>query len=301
MFKRVVGLALLALLPLLGLAFAWLWLGPWRDVGPPPQAGAWPVPPPRVVLVLGAGGPRAFAHVGVLKALEELRIVPDGVVGASAGALIGALWLGGRNATEIELMADNLPVWRWLDLAHDGSLRVRGDRLALWLQDETAHARIESLARPFAAVATDTADGQSVAFTHGSLGWAVQASSATRSLMAPVRVGIGLQEHHFVDADQSSPVPVRAAKQLGAQRVIAVDVSARLEATPAAVPESWRVGDRLTRERTDAQTPLADVLIHVDLGYYAGASKEYRRFAIDTGYAATMAQAERLRALLGGS
>ncbi len=270
----------------------WLLVAPWRSAGAPPQAAPWPNKP-RLVLVLGAGGPRGFAHVGVLKALEELGIVPDAVVGGSAGALIGALWVAGHNAAALEALAYELPWWQMADLARDGSLRLRGERLALWLQDRTGVRNIEHLKRPFAAVATDAATRETVAFTRGSLGWAVRASSAKPDLMAPVAVG----ERLFIDADQSSPVPVWAARALGAQRVIAVDVSAKPEATPPSVPDEWREGDRLTRQRTDAQTPQADVLIHVDLGYYAGASQGYRRFAIEAGHAATLAQAASLRAL----
>ncbi len=284
------GLALLLLAAMALLL--WLLIGPWRSAGAPPQAAPWPSKP-RLVLVLGAGGPRALAHVGVLKALEELGIVPDAVVGGSAGAFIGALWVAGYGAAELETLAHELPWWQMADLARDGSLRLRGERLALWLQDRAGVRNIEDLKRPFAAVATDAATHETVAFTRGSLGWAVQASSAKPDLMAPVQVG----PRQVIDADQSSPVPVWAARALGAQRIIAVDVSARLEATPSDVPQEWREGDRLTRQRTDAQTPQADVLIHVDLGYYAGASQGYRRFAIAAGHAATLAQADSLRAL----
>lgn len=283
----------LALLLLAALALLlWLLILPLRGAGTPPQAEPWPTKP-RLVLVLGAGGPRALAHVGVLKALDELGIVPDAVVGGSAGALIGALWVAGHGAGELETLAYELPWWQMADLARDGSLRLRGERLALWLQARTGVRNIEDLKRPFAAVATNANTHETVAFTRGSLGWAVRASSAKPDLMAPVPVG----PLRYIDADQSSPVPVWAARALGAQRIIAVDVSAKLDATPPDVPQDWREGDRLTRQRTDAQTPLADVLIHVDLGYYAGGSQAYRRFAIEAGHAATLAQASQLRAL----
>jgi NTE family protein len=132
-----------------------------------------------------------------------------------------------------------------------------------------------------------------VVFTRGDLGRALQASSAAPAMFAPVRIG-GVDH---IDADRSSPVPVHAARALGARFVIAVDVSATLASTPADVPEDWRDGDRRMRRLVDAQTPAADLLLHPDLGYYAGGSAAYRERVMRVGYDTTMAQAARLRAL----
>lgn len=248
---------------------------------------------PRLVLVLGAGGPRGVAHVGVLKALEELNVQPDAVVGASAGAIVGALWLAGHRAAQIEAMLNNEPLWwHWLDWAHDFSLRLRGDAFAQWARQRTA-LQLQSLHKSFAAVATDAATGRSVAFTQGDLGRALHASSATPALFAPALI----DGRAYIDGDRSSPVPVHAARALGAQRVIAVDVSARLESTPADVPLDWREGDVRMRRLADAQTRDADLLIHPDLGYYAGGSRDYRERVIAIAYEATMRQAAVLRQL----
>lgn len=258
-----------------------------------PSSAGWRQSPP-LVLVLGAGGPRGFAHIGVLKALEELQIRPDAIVGASAGALAGALWSSGLNAADIERRAAQLTALSLADLAWDGSLRLRGARYANWVRAQTGVDTLESLPLPLAVAATHEATASTTLFTRGDLGAAIRASSATPSLFAPVT----LDGIRYVDADQSSPVPVAAARALGARYVIAVDVSAHADATPADIPERWREGDRLMRQRVDTQTPLADVLIHPDLGYYAGASASYRAMAIERGYRATLAQAGALRALL---
>lgn len=291
--KRAWTVALaLPLATVIGLA-GWLrWWPPPADL-PPPQAAAWPTPAPRLVLVLGAGGPRGVAHLGVLKALEDMKIRPDAIVGASAGAIVGALWLSGRSATQIEALLDDEPLWwHWLDWAGDFSLRLRGDALADWARRRAAPL-LQDLPKPFAAVATEEASGRSVAFTHGDLGRALHASSATPTLIAPAFIG----GQAYVDGDRSSPVPVHAARALGAQRVIAVDVSAWLESTPHDVPIEWREGDLRMRRLADAQTREADVLIHPDIGYYAGGSRAYRTRVIAIAYEATMKQAALLHQL----
>jgi NTE family protein len=289
---------LMALLTLLILVLAAaLWLRYWPRPGelPAPHAAAWSDPPPRLVLVLGAGGPRGIAHLGVLKALEELNVQPDAVVGASAGAIIGALWLAGHRSAQLEQMLGNEPLWwQWLDWANDFSLRLRGDAFAQWARERAAPL-VEALPKPFAAVATDARTGQSIVFTRGDLGRALHASSATPALFAPAHINGRV----VVDGNQSSPVPVHAARALGAERVVAVDVSALLASTPASVPASWREGDVQTTRLSEAQTKDADLLIHPDLGYYAGGSAAYRQHVVQLAYEATMREAPRLRALAG--
>jgi NTE family protein len=291
------GLTTTVLTLLVAAVAAALWLRWWPRPAdlPAPKATTWASPTPRLVLVLGAGGPRGIAHLGVLKALEELGVQPDAVVGASAGAIVGALWLAGHRSAQLEQMLGDEPLWwHWLDWADDFTLRLRGDAFAAWARERAAPL-IETLPKPFAAVATDAQTGRSFAFTQGDLGRALHASSATPALFAPARIDGSI----YVDGNQSSPVPVQAARALGAQRVVAVDVSAHLESTPKDIPMSWREGDVQTRRLSDAQTKNADLLIHPDLGYYAGGSAAYRAHVVRLAYEATMREAPRLRALAG--
>jgi NTE family protein len=291
------GLALAVLAMLFATVTVALWLRYWPRPGelPAPHAAAWAGAPPRLVLVLGAGGPRGIAHLGVLKALEELNVQPDAVVGASAGAIVGALWLAGHRSAQLEQMLGNEPLWwQWLDWAGDFSLRLRGDAFAQWARERAAPL-IESLPKPFAAVATDVQTGRSVVFTRGDLGRALHASSATPALFAPAYI----DGRVVVDGNQSSPVPVHAARALGAKLIVAVDVSALLASTPASVPASWRDSDAQTTRLSAAQTKDADLLIHPDLGYYAGGSAAYRQHVVQLAYEATMREAPRLRALAG--
>jgi NTE family protein len=279
---RLAGAALL----LLAVLALWLRYWPRPSGGPTPVAAPWQTQP-HLVLVLGAGGPRGVAHLGVLKALEELNVHPDAIVGSSAGAVVGALWLAGYSAqAQARMLNEEALWWHWLDWSGEWHPRLRGDAFAQWLRQRTVPT-LEALPKPFAAVATDAHTGVSIAFTRGDLGRAVQASSATPSLFAPVEIA----DRSYFDGDRSSPVPVRAARALGARYVIAVDVSAHLSSTPASVPVAWRDGDVRMRNLADAQTRDADVLIHPDLGYYAGASREYREQVMAIAYQATLQQA----------
>ena len=102
----------------------------------------------------------------------------------------------------------------------------------------------------------------------------------------------------YVDGDVASPVPVRAARSLGAQVVVAIDISARVDHAPSSVPDEWLRVDRNRRQRIDAEAALADVMIHPDLGYFAGTSTEYRRRVIAAAAEATRAALPRIRAAM---
>ena len=131
-------------------------------------------------------------------------------------------------------------------------------------------------------------------FTRGNTAAAVRASSATPGQFAPVRIR-GVEYH---DGDEAEPVPIRAARALGAEVVIAVDVSAYLEKTPAEAPEAWRVRDRRRSALIELERPFADVFIHPDLNYYAGISEAYRRMCIQRGADAARAAIPKIRELL---
>jgi NTE family protein len=233
-----------------------------------------PSRPPRVVLVLGSGGPRGFAHIGVLKVLDAAGIRPDYIVGSSIGALVGALHAGGYSGLDLEAMALEASPVTFLDVsaAWSGG-RSKGIALQAFVQAKLDGRPLQALGNGVAAVATRQRDGAPVVFNHGHAGLAVRASSANDELFLPVTFG----GETYVDGDEASPVPVRAARRLGAAVVIAVDVSAYLEGTPPAAPEAWRVRDRRRTALIAAEAGAADVMIHPDIGYYAGSSVEYRR------------------------
>lgn len=177
-------------------------------------------------LVLSGGGARGFAHLGVLRILEREGLRPDLVVGSSAGAIVGALWASGMKVAEIERASDQLDWSVLFDfdpvravLGGIGLGLVRGDRLEQFLRQYLVKP-IESFPMPFAAVATDMETAETVALNRGDAAKAVRASCAIPALYEPVRAHGRL----LADGQISSPLPVPAARQLGAVNILAVDV-----------------------------------------------------------------------------
>ncbi len=248
---------------------------------------------PRLALVLAAGGQRGFAHVGVLRALREIGIKPDLVVGASVGALIGSAWAAGLPVERIESIAFDLDFRSMLRWSPTGGARLEGRRIGALLDDALGVVRFERLATRFAVVGTDRASGQPVAFNYGLIAPAVQASCAVPGWFAPVRI----RGREVIDGDVSSPLPVKVARALGAQRVIAVDVAVHMDRQRPDGAEVYLEGDKLKRAQIDAEAKLADLVLHPYFGYWVNWSRGFRERAARAAYEQTLAQAGPLRAL----
>lgn len=238
-----------------------------------PPAGS---SPPAVALVLGSGGPRGFAHIGVLKVLEEAGIKPDLIVGSSVGAMAGALYANGMKAADLEREAYQLNVLAFFELKMLGGGPASGATTQSWVNERVDHRLLEQLPTPLVVAAARQRDKQLVLFNQGDTGLAVRASSASPGQFEPVRIG----DEVYVDGDEASPVPIRAARSLGARFVIAVDVSAYESTTPPGVPAEWVEKDARRARQVASEAPAADVLLHPDIGYYAGHTEEYRRRVI---------------------
>lgn len=252
--------------------------------------------PARVAWVFSSGGPRGFVHIGVIKALEELGLKPDLIVGGSAGALVGALYASGLRAAKLETLALDLgllEVGRWAMLGEgkfDGAPITA--QVTEQLVAQTGQATIEKLPIRFAAVAVEKLSRKPIIFNSGHAGLAVQASSAIEGMFTPVRIR-GVQ---YVDADLVMPMPVRLARAMGALKVLAIDASAHENNAPAGSAR-FKEGDLRKRALTLPDTLAADVSLHPDFGYYVNTSKEFRLRCINAGYAHTMTKAQVLRAL----
>jgi NTE family protein len=199
-----------------------------------PPAKAEPIPVvlvpkirPKIGLALGGGAARGFAHVGVIAVLEEAGFKPDFVVGTSAGSLVAALYASGKTPAQLQQIAMDMEEATLTDwtLPLFGRGVLKGEALGNYVNAQIRHKLIESMAIPLGIVATDLHTGQGVMFQRGDTGAAVRASSAVPSVFAPVKIGAA----EYVDGGLVSPVPVKFARQMGAQLVIAVDISSAPE------------------------------------------------------------------------
>jgi NTE family protein len=248
--------------------------------------------PPRVAWVLSSGGPRGFTHVGVLRALHEMGLAPDLIVGASVGALIGALRASGLDAPAIETLALELQPLALARVALGADERFSGAPLAELVRRHVVVQQLERMPIAMACVASRKRDGHTIAFTAGDAGLAVQASAAIEGQFSPVRI----RGETYVDADWHSPLPVRLARALGARTVIAVDATAHLDRAPSGA-ERYRDSDAKKKALVDADAAAADLVVKPDFGYWVSLSRDFRERAIAAGYRDAMAREKELRAV----
>ena len=217
-----------------GLAAMLMVLAACTTVKPPevvvqPEVPQVPAPrkAPKLGLALGGGAARGFAHIGVIQVLEENGIQPDMVVGTSAGSLVAAFYASGKTGAQLQWLADSMDESQLTDWTEPFLSRgkLRGEALGRFVNSQLNGAKIEDLKIPLGIVATDLQTGDGILFRRGDIATAVRASSAVPSVFEPVRIG----NKDYVDGGLVSPVPVRYARQMGADIVIAVDISSRPE------------------------------------------------------------------------
>lgn len=240
---------------------------------------------PRVALVLGSGAARGFAHIGVIKVLEANGIVPDLIVGTSAGAVVGALYASGINGFELQRIALELDETTFSDWTIAGRGLIKGEALANYVNAQLRNKTIEKLARPLAIVATDLHSGEPIVFQLGDTGTAVRASSAVPGVFSPVRIN----GRDYVDGGLTHPVPAAIARRIGADVVIAVDISskpksAEVSNTVEALLQTFTImGNRISSYELAA----ADFVITPSIGAIKGTDFSSRNVAILEGERAT--------------
>jgi NTE family protein len=263
---------------------------------PPPGPAAPPPRPLRIGLALGGGAARGFAHVGVIKALEARGIHPDIVVGTSVGAFVGALYAAGLDGAELQRVALKFEE----STVTDWSLPTRGLFKGQALQDfvnrEVGQRPIERLPRKLAIVATDLGNGQMVIFERGNVGMAVRASSSVPGVFQPVTIG----GREYVDGGLVSPVPVQTARRLGADVVIAVDVSKQPanQSTTGAFDILLQTFTIMGQVIARTELGGADVVLRPSLSKVGNTDFAAREFSITEGEQAVAAQADRIAAVL---
>ncbi len=295
-------------------SFLWGWLlilvsacavnQPQTAVTPPPQparqeavAPPKPAAPPRIALVLGGGAVRGFAHVGVIKVLEAQGIIPDMVVGTSAGSVVGVLYAAGYSGFDLQKIAfklDEDTVGDWI--VPDRGF-IKGEALQNYINKAVQNRPIEKLLKPFAVVATDLHSGEMVVFRRGNAGQAVRASSSVPGVFQPVTIS----GRDYVDGGLTSPVPVKVARDMGAELIIAVDISAkpkyaRINGLTDIFLQSFAImGQSISsRELVDA-----DILIRPETGGFGAGDFTKKHEAILEGEKAAQAAVPLIRQKIG--
>ncbi len=274
--------------------------------GPPAVTPAATPPVPAVVqrrapllgLALGGGAARGFAHVGVIQVLEQSGIRPDLVVGTSAGSLVAALYASGMDGAALERAAismDEATLTDWmLPLLSRGMLR--GEALARYVRQAVGGRLLQDMSPPLGVLATDLATGQGVVFRRGDAAQAVRASSAVPGVFAPVAIA----GREYVDGGLVAPVPVSQARAMGAELVLAVDISA----DPKGNDASGNLGLLLQTTAIMGQSinrfelAGADVVLRPALSGVGSADFASRQRSIQAGRAAMQAALPRLKAEL---
>ena len=264
-----------------------------------PTPSATPAKPaPRIGLALGGGAARGFAHIGVIQVLEEAGIKPSVVVGTSAGSLVAALYASGKGGVELQRVAEAMEEAALTDWTLPIFSRgvFRGEALARYVNAQLGNRLIEQLPLPLGILATDLHTGEGVLFQRGDVGVAVRASSAVPGIFLPVPIG----QREFVDGGLVAPVPVGFARQMGAELVIAVDISTTPQSNPPsdAFKVLLQTFSIMGRTINNHELKGADLVVRPSLSGVGSSDFAARRRSIEAGRAAMQALLPRLRQLL---
>jgi NTE family protein len=256
-----------------------------------------PKPQPKIGLALGGGAAKGFAHVGVIKVLEASGFTPAVVSGTSAGSVVGALYASGLNGFALQEQSFALDEDRIKDLTLFGVGGViKGDKLQAYVNELVKNRPLEQMAKPFAAVAADLDSGERIIFNRGNTGQAVRASCSIPGVFQPAVIA----GKRYVDGGLVSPVPVDAARQLGADIVIAVDISSKAKDGKAAGILS-NLNQTITimgQKLGEQEMTRADVIIRPRVGQIGAADLDQKHVALLEGEKAAQDALPALRAAI---
>ena len=251
--------------------------------------------PVKVGIALGGGAAKGFAHIGVIKMLEANGIKPVVVSGTSAGSVVGALYASGMDAYAMQEKAFALDESKIRDVSLFSGGVVKGQKLQDYVNELVGGRTIEKMKKPFAAVATRLEDGERTVFVRGNTGQAVRASSSIPGVFEAVTIG----KAHFVDGGVVSPVPVDAARELGADFVIAVDISSKANgiASPTSMLGNINQSIRIMGGKLGAlELQRADIVIRPKVNDIGPADFEQKNRAILEGERAAQAALPQIKA-----
>jgi NTE family protein len=261
-----------------------------QEVKPTPK-------PAKVALVLGAGASKGFAHIGVLKVLESNKIPIHMIVGTSAGSFVGSLYAYGYNAFQLQKMSFSIEKGDIVDITIPDNGFIKGEKLEEYINERVRNTPLEKLKIPFYSVTTDLQNGQEVVFGKGNTGTAVRASCSIPGIFNPVRISGRV----YCDGGIVSPVAVEAARKLGADIVIAVDVSADInESPPDGIVETILQAISIMYSRLSAtELSKADIVIRPKVGYIGPGDFSKRHEAVLEGEKAALEKLPEIQKLIG--
>lgn len=240
---------------------------------------------PNVALVLGGGGSRGIAHLGVIEVLKENNVPIDFIVGTSAGSLIGALYADSNDITHIKSILFNTKRNELLDFSFFDSVKmftsltslVRGQAYENFVFDNLNSKNFAELKTPLAIVTADSVTGEKFVITSGPIAPAVRSSSAIPPIIAPVN----LYKRILFDGGVLEPVPVATAKKYNPKLIIAIDINTKPPRTiPAnALDLTYRAFWMSYYQLSRMQAEQADIDIHPNLNGF-GTFEDHRREAL---------------------
>ena len=249
---------------------------------------------PIVALVLGSGGARGYAHIGVIQVLEKQGIHPDLIVGTSAGSIVGSIYASGKTAQELRDIALSMKANDVRDIKLDMKGFFDGQKVENYVNQQVNNTPLESLRIPMYVVATELKEGKKVVFNYGNTGQAVRASVSIPSMFIPTKIGTD----EYVDGGLVSPVPVDVARKLGADIIIAVDILAQPMYTETS--NVWGLFNQniniMQKNLAQIELKNADIVIQPDLREKVHIfDVSGRESTMQAGVDATVAQLEQIQ------
>ena len=258
-----------------GLLLAGCATEPPPKIEPPKPVATKPLPKPKIALALGGGAAKGFSHVGVIKALEAQGINVDIVVGTSAGSVVGSLYAAGYSGFDLQKMAMQLEQDSVGDFVLPSRGFIKGELLQNFINKSVQNRPIEKLNKPFAAIATDLQSGERMVFRRGNI-----------------------NGRDYVDGGLTSPVPVAAAREMGGDIVIAVDISSKPEFTKVegTLDILLQTANIMGQRISEYEMVGADVVIRPKVLLMGAAEFEQKHLAILEGEKALQAALPAIRA-----